>query len=166
MIAPKDKHNKYGGYDYRTAEGIKKSAKEFMPPGATLVCSDTPAIMDGQLILLTKATLTFKEGFVSADGFALHAYTKKGMDPAQISGACSSYAKKYALCNLFAIDDDDHEIDAQKPLDHFDEALSALDGAETIESLSAVWKANKIFHNNTKFEEAKNKRKTELEREE
>ena len=54
-------------------------------------------------------------GATESPGAAMHALEKKGMDDAQITGACSSYARKYALCGLFAIDDSKDDPDSKAP---------------------------------------------------
>lgn len=111
----KDKHNEFGGYNYRTAEGIIAAAKPLLPEGASLTLTDDIREVAGQVFLFATATLTLVDGTThSAQSAALHPLTKKGMDPSQITGSASSYARKYALSGLFAIDDGKEEIDGRQ----------------------------------------------------
>ena len=111
----KDKTNDFGGYNYRTAEGIIAAVKTLLPEGASLNLNDTLLEVAGQIFLVSTATLMLADGTTqSAQSAAMHPLTKKGMDPSQITGAASSYARKYALSGLFAIDDGKEEIDGRK----------------------------------------------------
>jgi len=102
----KDKRNDFGGYNYRTAEGILAAIKAALGDGDTIVVSDTLQEVAGQIFVTSTATLTFADGATAAaTGHAMHSLTKKGMDAAQITGSASSYARKYALAGLIAIDD-------------------------------------------------------------
>jgi hypothetical protein len=80
----------------------------------------------------------------------MHALAKKGMDDAQITGACSSYARKYALCGLFAIDDSTDDPDSKdnsRATDNAAEedakaaakAQEAIGTASTVQELEAAW---------------------------
>lgn len=111
----KDKRNDFGGYNYRTAEGILAAIKAALPDGATIVVTDGLQELAGQIFVSATATVTFKDGTsASATGHAMHPLTKKGMDPSQITGAASSYARKYALAGLVALDDGSVDPDAAK----------------------------------------------------
>jgi hypothetical protein len=113
--APKNKTNSFGGYNYRTAEGMLSAAKPHLPKGSHLTCRDEPLELCGKLVLKATATLYYLGETVSTTSFALHAFTRKGMDEAQISGSASSYAHKYALGGLLAIDDGTQDPDSKKP---------------------------------------------------
>lgn len=104
--APKDKENTFGKYKYRNAESILAAFKDVQPEGVALVMSDDVVMVGSRMFLVAKASL-WADGVMiaQASSAAMHALEKKGMDDAQITGACSSYARKYALCGLFAIDD-------------------------------------------------------------
>ena len=109
----KDKRNDFGGYNYRTAEGILAAAKAALPDGATIIVSDQMQEVCGQIFVSATATITLSDGTAhSATGHAMHPLTKKGMDPSQITGAASSYARKYALAGLLALDDGSVDPDA------------------------------------------------------
>jgi len=113
LNAPKDQRNNFGKYNYRKAEDIIAAYKSLAVEGATLVMSDSVAIVGAQLFLTATVRFTFDGETVEATGCAMHALQKKGMDEAQITGAASSYARKYALCGLFAIDDSEHDPDSK-----------------------------------------------------
>lgn len=168
----KDKKSDFGGYSYRTAEGILAAVKPLLPEGAHINLTDSVSEVAGQVFLIAKATLTFADGTTNeAQSVALHPLTKKGMDPSQISGSASSYARKYALSGLFAIDDGEGDPDAAKtPYEKEPETLpqpvlEAIEGVETIEALQQVWTANKRWQADVKFQAAKDKRKAELTKE-
>lgn len=108
MKAPKNLTNKFGGYNYRNAEGILEAFKPYEKKyGVALVVGDEIVDIGGRIYV--KATATFHDTesceVVSNTAFAREAETKKGMDDAQITGAASSYARKYALNGLFLLDD-------------------------------------------------------------
>lgn len=111
--APKDKTNDFGKYKYRNAESILAAFKEVQPDGVALTMSDEITFVGNRLFLVATATLIHGDQVIGqAKSAAMHALEKKGMDDAQITGACSSYARKYALCGLFAIDDSKDDPDA------------------------------------------------------
>ena len=113
LKAPKGKTNDFGGYKYRNAEGIIAAYKGLdADSSATLTMSDSMSVVGDQMFLTATATLTHGSESISVTGCAMHSVTKKGMDPAQITGSASSYARKYALQGLFAIDDSQHDPDS------------------------------------------------------
>lgn len=108
MKAPKNLYNSFGKYSYRNAEGICEAFKPFgKKHGLSLVLSDDVVEIGGRVYVKAVATLhdTESPDAVSASAFAREAETKKGMDDAQVTGATSSYARKYALNGLFLLDD-------------------------------------------------------------
>ena len=110
LKAPKGQTNKFGGYRYRSCEDILTALKPLLAQyTCTLAISDDIVEVGGRVYVMATATIasTSCEGddAVSTSGFAREAETKKGMDDAQITGSASSYARKYALNGLFAIDD-------------------------------------------------------------
>lgn len=110
--APKDKKNTFGNYNYRTAEGILAAAKSIMPEGVSIVLSDDVIEIAGHVFVKAKATLKSGSDVIAESfGFAGHPLDKKGMDFSQITGASSSYARKYALQGLFALDDSSSDPD-------------------------------------------------------
>jgi hypothetical protein len=114
LKAPKDKENTFGKYKYRNAESILRAFKEVQPEDVSLTMSDTMDFIGNRLFLVATVKLHHAGTVIAeAQGAAMHALEKKGMDDAQITGACSSYARKYALCGLFAIDDSTDDPDGK-----------------------------------------------------
>ena len=115
LNAPKDKKNSFGGYNYRNVESIYEAIKPLLLKEG-LVLSITDEVIEISERIYIKATATVTDGFgsLSATGFAREAGMKKGMDEAQVTGSCSSYARKYALGGLFLIDDN-KDIDSIEP---------------------------------------------------
>jgi hypothetical protein len=106
LIATKDKYNSFGKYKYRSCEGILESLKPLLREHeASVILNDEMVEVGGRIYVKATATLTTKDGEISATAYAREAERKKGMDDAQITGAASSYSRKYALNGLFAIDD-------------------------------------------------------------
>ena len=106
LKAPKNQYNKFGGYKYRSCEDILEAVKPLLQEkGCALTLTDEVTPVGGRVYVKATATLKTPEGDVSVCAWAREAEERKGMDPAQVTGAASSYARKYALNGLFAIDD-------------------------------------------------------------
>ncbi len=108
MKVPKNLYNSFGKYHYRNAETILETAKPLCAEhGVLLTVSDEIVSVGDKNYIKAIARLddVETEDFVEVCGFAREAETKKGMDDSQITGACSSYARKYALNGLFCLDD-------------------------------------------------------------
>jgi len=106
LKAPKGQKNAFGGYKYRSCEDILEAVKPLLRrEEMILIISDEIVSVEGRVYI--KATATVSDGitFMKAEALAREADTKKGMDPSQVTGATSSYARKYALNGLFCIDD-------------------------------------------------------------
>lgn len=105
LKAPKGQTNTFGKYKYRNCEDILEALKPLLD-GSTVTLSDDIQLVGDRVYVKATATLTDKAGVsVSVTAFAREAQSKKGMDEAQVTGAASSYARKYALNGLFMIDD-------------------------------------------------------------
>lgn len=104
LVAPKSQENKFGGYKYRSCEDILNALKPHLD-GLTVTVSDEMICLGDRFYIKATATLSDGESSVSSTGYAREPLTKKGSDESQITGATSSYARKYALNGLFAIDD-------------------------------------------------------------
>src|SRR5690349_20210020 len=108
LHAPKGQTNSFGGYQYRSAEDILEAVKPVLAThGLTLVVTDSIESVGDRVYVHARATVydVASGGDVSASGWAREPAAKKGMDDSQITGATSSYSRKYALNGLFAIDD-------------------------------------------------------------
>ena len=119
LKAPKGQDNKFGNYKYRKAEDILLAYKEEIktadkfPSGITLKHKMSIELVGGRTFVKCVSILAFNGQQEEAEGFAELELSKKGMDLAQLTGAATSYAKKYALGNLFAIDDSKDDPDGQ-----------------------------------------------------
>jgi len=132
LKAPKGQTNKFGGYKYRSCEDILTAVKPLLAEwDCSLIISDEIVLVgntasterseskyedgtktygensEGRVYVKATASLlsNVSKDTISVSGFAREAESKKGMDEAQITGSASSYARKYALNGLFAIDD-------------------------------------------------------------
>lgn len=104
LKAPKGQKNTFGNYNYRSCEDILEAVKPHLG-SATLTIHDEIVYIGERYYVKATATLTDGAKEVRVCAYARESDTKKGMDVAQITGAASSYARKYALSGLFAIDD-------------------------------------------------------------
>lgn len=116
LNAPKTEYNSFGKYTYRTAEGILQAVKEIIPEGYSITCRDSIEYVGDRYYVKSTVTLTNGKHTFTSSAYAREPENKTGMDSCQITGAASSYAKKYALNNLFAIDDA-RDLDSQTPTD-------------------------------------------------
>ena len=107
LKAPKSQFNKFGGYKYRKAEDILEAVKPLLATQkCTLIITDDVVLIGNRIYVKATATIKNEKGECeTTNGWAREEETKKGMDGSQITGASSSYARKYALNGLFAIDD-------------------------------------------------------------
>jgi len=114
--APKGQFNAFGKYKYRSCEDIVEAVKPVINPlGFAITLSDEVVSIGGRVYVKATATLSNNNEVFTATAFAREEETKKGMDGSQITGAASSYARKYALNGLFAIDDT-KDADTQPPV--------------------------------------------------
>lgn len=109
LKAPKGQYNSFGKYKYRSCEDILEAIKPFLIETKTvLTINDEIVFIGNRFYVKATAVLTDCENensFIHNTAFAREDDSKKGMDGSQITGASSSYARKYALNGLFAIDD-------------------------------------------------------------
>ena len=109
LKAPKGQYNSFGGYKYRSREDILEAVKPLLKKeGLALILSDNIEEVGGRVYV--KATATILDsgdagGSIGVAAYAREAETRKGMEDSQVTGSTSSYARKYALNGLFAIDD-------------------------------------------------------------
>ena len=106
LEVPKSRYNQFGKYNYRNCEDIVEALKPICEAeGCVVTLSDEVVEVGGRVYVKATAKLSDGENEVVATGFAREAQTQAGMADAQITGSSSSYARKYALNGLFAIDD-------------------------------------------------------------
>ncbi len=108
LDVPKNQFNDFGNYHFRSAEDILTAVKPLLVQNScTLKLSDEVVQIGERYYIKATAKLTNSTGeSEEAHGYAREALSKKGMDEAQVTGSTSSYARKYALNGLFAIDDE------------------------------------------------------------
>lgn len=116
LRAPKDAYNSFGKYSYRNAESILRTAKPICEQnGIVLTLSDKPVLVGDWHYIESTATATLVQDptqQVSVATSVRESTSRAGMDSAQITGGAVSYARKYALCGLLAIDDGRADPDA------------------------------------------------------
>lgn len=114
LNAPKNQFNSFGKYKYRSCEDILEGVKPLLN-GLFLSISDEIVMVGDRTYVKAIATITDGETSHSASALAREEESKKGMDSAQVTGATSSYARKYCLNGLFGIDDSkDADTDEHK----------------------------------------------------
>lgn len=185
LKAPKGQYNKFGKYRYRSCEDILESVKPILTEcGCSLVITDDVVEVGSRVYIKATATLTNGEGEkVETSAMAREDEKLAGMASSQVTGACSSYARKYALNGLFCIDDtkdaDDtntHGQDAgkmptaaaasaaQADDDEVSLALELIRNAQTTADLSQIYNECEGLRSNSKFMNALSSRRKEIEK--
>lgn len=185
LNAPKNQYNAFGKYSYRSCEDILAAVKPLLTENnCFLLLKDEIVQVGDRYYVRTLAKLVNAEGVCAdATAYAREDDTKKGMDGAQITGAASSYARKYALNGLFCIDDtkdpdatnkgdkqaaerSSAPVPAQSaapvPPADLNEAIDKALQAATMADLQAIWKQYSHLQGYPDFNDAKNRRKAEL----
>lgn len=116
LKAPKDRVNKFGGFSYRNCEDILNALKPLLDvEGCAVILNDDVVQIGDRFYIKATATLYTEAGeSISNTAYAREPLQKKGADESQITGASSSYARKYALAGLLAIDSAE-DIDEKEP---------------------------------------------------
>lgn len=184
LKAPKDQ--KGYGYTYRKASDILQAVKPLLEEdNLTILLSDKIEEIGGKFFLIAEAGLYAEDGqeIATASAFAMMD-AHKGMSAEQATGSASSYARKYALCGLLAIDDSSNDPDglerpvetketapasptAKAPVDAtklaaIKQAVDEVKAAKDMEELKALWSKYSQFQTTPDFVSAKNNRKNEL----
>lgn len=105
LKAPKSQYNSFAKFHYRNCEDILEAIKKIMPDGVSVTLEDKVVKLGDRFYVKATATIWVGDSHLECSAYARESYDKKGMDSAQITGAASSYARKYALNGLFLIDD-------------------------------------------------------------
>lgn len=171
LKAPKGQYNSFGKYAYRSCEDIFAAAKPLAHENeCSLFTSEEVVLIGDRIYIKSTATLTNKDGVsVSASSYAREEETKKGMDAAQITGATISYARKFALGGLFGIDDtkDADALNVNRAYTSNNNTLKKLkaeiENAQTVQSLTEIYKANPEMHSDQSFMTALTERKKAVE---
>jgi len=170
LKAPKNQFNKFGNYKYRSCEDILEAVKPLLQANKCLLFISDEIIQIGERYYV-KSIVSISDGKTekSVTAFAREEQDKKGMDSAQITGAASSYARKYALNGLFLIDDtkdadfsNNHDKEQPKGSSELIEVLEKVKKATDINSLQSIWDSNKSFHTAEAFCKAVSIKKGEL----
>lgn len=116
----KENRNEFGKYNYRNTSDILEAVKPLLPEGYSVILSDDLVMIGERYYVKATATLFNGSESISVTAFARESEVKKGMDDSQITGATSTYARKYALNALFAIDDT-KDADSMDNSDHHEQ---------------------------------------------
>ena len=150
LKAPKDLYNSFGGYSYRSAESILQALKPLLAETNTYILIKDDMVNIGERYYIKASVQLFdaenNTQLAETVSFAREEETKKGMDGSQITGASSSYARKYALNGMFLIDDvkdsdatNTHGKD-EKPQQKLDNTVVCPKcGKKTTEKALQVW---------------------------
>lgn len=152
LKAPKSQYNAFGKYNYRNCEDILEAVKPLLDKTKTvLTLNDNLENIGDRYYVKAIATLIDTEGdnnYICTTAYAREEESKKGMDGSQVTGASSSYARKYALNGLFDIDDTKDSDTTNKPVKKLSDAQ--------IKRLYAI--SNKAGYDNKKLAELVNKK--------
>lgn len=187
----KSRYNQFGKYNYRSCEDILQEAKRVCEKyGCYVMVTDSIEFIEGRFYVKSTAKIVETEtgSIETCSAFAREEDSKKGMDSAQLTGATSSYARKYALCGLFAIDDsiDNDSMNGEPETKGKQQKTSSkqatnqsntginpnclgslideIKKATTYKQLGDIHKNNGQFHQNSEFMNALVVRKAELEK--
>lgn len=106
LKAPKSQYNSFGKYNYRNCEDILEAVKPLLNEHKLYInISDTVEHVGDRYYIKATVTVSDGESTITSQAYAREEESKKGMDGSQVTGASSSYARKYALNGMFAIDD-------------------------------------------------------------
>ena len=153
LTAKKDNTNGFGKYNYRTAEGIMEKLKPLMLREQLLGWFHDEKII-GDNVFHTEYTITDMDGKCINTQYELPLdFDLKGMSKGQMSGASTSYARKYLLCGLFCIDGGDHDLDdpritqavANSEADKINEIVDALSRVHDMSDLQDLFNAYQKF---------------------
>ena len=161
LNAPKNQYNSFGKYSYRNCEDILQAVKPLLGE-CSLTLNDEISLIGDRFYVKATAKLHLGEESIESVAFARETDQKKGMDAAQLTGATSSYARKYALNGLFAIDDN-KDADSQDNRAQSSESdyVKSLKRCKTLDELKQAWvKIPKTLQ--TDYEPVKNQVKAKL----
>ena len=115
LKASKKEKNDFGGYMYRTIESIFEALKPLLEKEkVSLTLSDDIIQIGDRYYIKATAKLFDSEGSVEVSAYAREPITKKGTDESQITGAATTYARKYALTGMFLLDNSENDPDSEQ----------------------------------------------------
>lgn len=153
LKAPKSLHNSFGEYNYRSLEQILEAVKPLLKKqGLLLTIKDDIVLVGDRYYVKATATLSCGDESIQTTALARETLEKKKLDASQITGAASSYARKYCLNGLFLIDDT-KDADADEQPDEQPAELSDMNAQcseaelKTLEGLCKQlgWNVQKVF---------------------
>lgn len=167
LKAPKGQYNSFGKYHYRSCEDILEALKPLLKEySCTLTITDDIVMIGDRFYVKATATLSDGEESISISAFAREEETKKGADGSQVTGASSSYARKYALNGMFCIDDTKDSDTTNTG--HSDEnplkevAMADIESAKDMNALMAVWSNYQSLQKDKDFVSAMTNKKNKL----
>ena len=164
LIAPKNQFNSFGKYKYRSCEDILEGLKKVQGE-CSITLDDEMINVGNRFYVQATATLRFNGDTISVKALARESEDKKGMDSSQVTGATSSYARKYALNGLFAIDDT-KDADTRNNSDSDDKiaiVVKKIGECKSVQELQTLWNNLSTDSRNDKSViEAKDRRKDVL----
>ncbi len=147
LKAPKNQYNSFGNYNYRNVEDILEAVKPLCKKNkCTLILSDSVINIGDRYYIQSTARLLDIEKLesIEVNGLARESLEKKGMDSSQITGATSSYARKYALNGLFNIDDT-KDADSREMTKKTIKTVTEQDVKKVNNTLDSIKEKQKIF---------------------
>ena len=172
LKSPKGQTNNFGHYRYRSAEDILEAVKPLLAEnGCSLTISDDIVLVGNRIYVKATAILSNDGQSIQTTAFAREEDSKKGMDASQVTGAASSYARKYALNGLFCIDDtkDEDALNVNKEYtqptkdDNLEGIIANINMTSTIEDLTRIWNECYAYQSNKAFMSALTNRKKQLQ---
>jgi hypothetical protein len=163
LKAPKGQFNNFGKYKYRSCEDIVEAVKPLLADaGYHLNITDDVVLVGDRFYIKATASVWHDQSLIAvASAFAREPEEKKGMDSSQITGTASSYARKYALNGLFAIDDT-KDADTMAPV--VDESITDTQYQEISDLLSETDSNITNFCKHFKIKEVINLKQSDYER--
>lgn len=168
LKAPKGQYNSFGKYKYRSCEDILEAVKPLLKENNCVLTIADDIILVGDRFYV-KAIVTLKNSSgetVTTTAFAREEESKKGMDGSQVTGASSSYARKYALNGMFCIDDTKDSDTTNTG--HSDEnplkevAMADIKAAKDMKGLMDIWNSYPALQSDKEFVAAMTTKKTQL----
>ncbi len=166
LKAPKGQFNKFGNYKYRSCEDILEAVKPLLKEREMLISIQDEMIQLGERYYI-KSTVEVVDGkeIKTTTAYAREPQSKKGMDESQITGASSSYARKYALNGMFAIDDtkdadtQDNTKEEKKPnpAEMIKQKIEQCDNVEKLNKMEE-WVKKSVKNNEPFFKQINEKR--------
>ena len=166
IVAPKIQRNDYGSFDYRSVEDILQAYKKVQGDTTLKTTSDIVQIGDRFYVKAT-ATLMVEEETIETVAFAREPNIQKGMNESQITGSATSYAKKYALDSLLAIDNN-KDVDSIDNKENAELAAKmethsiAISMIEDTDKLKEYWDTHSPTNKGKEFASLVTKRKKAL----